>query len=332
MLLNPVRSEAMREVFSKVRLKNSINILKAAFSGFINNRTLTYSASLAYYSIFSMAPLLLLMIFLAGIFLGKDAAQGKVFAGISGLVGNEPARQVQDMIKHLETSGKSTISAVIGVITLLIGAASVFTEIQNSMNMIWKVKAKPQGGWIKMIRSRLLSSSLIIILGFLLMVSLIINGALLALGDMLRSFLPALTVALFNFLDIVISFGVTFLLFGVIFKVLPDIKLSWKDVRAGAAFTAILFMIGSLMISLYIKKTAAGSTYGAAGALIVILLWIYYSAAILYFGAEFTKAYADSNGTRIIPAAYAIRVEETETESGTDVASIGDNDKGNNGR
>jgi membrane protein len=320
----------MGEVFSIMSLKNGIHILKAAFRGFTNNRTLTYSASLAYYTIFSMAPLLLLMIFLAGIFLGKDAAEGKVFAGISGLVGNESAKQVQDMIKHLETSGKSTVSVVIGVITLLIGAASVFTEIQNSMNMIWKVKAKPQDGWIKLFRNRLLSSSLIIILGFLLMVSLIINGALLALGDVLRSFLPALTVALFDFLDIIISFAVTFLLFGVIFKVLPDNRLSWKDVRAGAAFTAVLFMIGSLIISLYIKKTAAGSTYGAAGALIVILLWIYYSAAILYFGAELTKAYTDWKGTKIIPAAYAIGVEETEITNGTNVTPCGDSNKGKN--
>ena len=300
----------MEGIFNRTNFKDGLNILKAAFRGFLNNRALTYSASLAYYTIFSMAPLLLLMIFLAGIFLGKDAAQGKVFAGINGLVGNEPAKQVQEMIKHLEASGQSTTSAIVGVLTLLIGASCVFSEIQHTMNKIWKVKAKPQYGWKKLIRNRLLSSSLLITLGFVLMVSLIINGALLALDDVLRSYLPALTVTLFKVLDILLSFLVTFLLFGVIFKMLPDIKLSWRDVRAGAAFTAVLFMIGNLVISLYIKKTAASTTYGAAGALIVILLWIYYSAAILYFGAELTKAYGDCKNKRLSTSSYAIRVEE----------------------
>src|SRR6195952_4682639 len=304
----------MKRYFTRQALKDGYTILKAAFDGFMNDMALKYSASLSYYTIFSLAPLLLLLISLAGIFLGRDAIQGKVFAEINGLVGNDAAKQVQDMIKHLEMSGKSTISVIIGVITLIIGATTVFGEIQESINIIWQVKAKPKKAWLKLIRDRLLSGSLIISLGFLLLVSLLLNGALLAISDKLKTFLPDITVLLFNVINVVISFIVITVLFGVIFKVLPDVKITWKEVRSGAIFTAILFMLGRLLIGFYVGMSANSSTYGAAGSLIAILLWVYYTAVILYFGAEFTKAYVDFKGKRIEPAAYAVHVEQTEEE------------------
>ncbi|QJD97663.1 YihY/virulence factor BrkB family protein [Mucilaginibacter robiniae] len=309
----------MKKYFSKEAFKNGITVLKAAFNGFMDDRALKYSASLAYYTIFSLAPLLLLMISLAGIFLGKEAIQGKIFSEINGLVGNEAAKQIQDMIKNLELSGKSTLSVIIGIVTLLIGATSVFGEIQDSINIIWKVKAKPKRGWVKLLKDRLLSSSLIITLGFLLLVSLVVNGALLAASDVLKNFLPDITVIIFNIINVVISFIVITILFGVIFKVLPDVKIGWKDVRSGAIFTAVLFMIGRFIIGIYIEKSGTSSTYGAAGSLIVILLWVYYTAAILYFGAEFTRAYADFSGAKIEPADYAVHVEEKEAEKDVDV-------------
>lgn len=298
--------------FNKMLFKNSWTILKATFNGFIDDLALKYSASLAYYTIFSIAPLLLLMISLAGLFLGKDAIQGKVFAEINGLVGNDAAKQIQDMIKHLEMSGKSTVSVIIGVVTLIIGATTVFGEIQESINIIWQVKPKPKKSWVKLIKDRLLSGSLIITLGFLLLVSLLINGALLALSDHLKHFLPAIMVTFFNLINVVISFIVITVLFGVIFKVLPDVKIGWKDVRAGAIFTAVLFMIGRLLIGIYIQKSGTSSTYGAAGSLIVILLWVYYTSVILYFGAEFTRAYADFRGVKIEPADFAVHIEQKE--------------------
>ncbi|MGF7078059.1 YihY/virulence factor BrkB family protein [Mucilaginibacter sp. UYCu711] len=300
--------------FTKQAIKDGFTILKAAFSGFMNDLALKYSASLAYYTIFSLAPLLLLVISLAGIFLGKDAIQGKVFLELNGFVGNDAAIQIQDMIKHLEMSGKSTISVIIGVVTLLIGATTVFGEIQESINMIWQVRAKPKKAWLKLVKDRLLSGSLIVSLGFLLLVSLLINGALLALSDKLKTFLPDITVVIFNIINVLISFIVITVLFGVIFKVLPDAKISWKDVRSGAIFTSLLFMFGRLVIGMYVGMSANSSTYGAAGSLIAILLWVYYTAAILYFGAEFTKAYVDFKGKRIEPAAYAVHVELTEEE------------------
>lgn len=304
----------MKKYFTWQAVKDGFSILKAAFSGFMNDMALKYSASLSYYTIFSLAPLLLLVISLAGIFLGKDAIQGKVFSEINGLVGNDAAKQIQDMIKHLEMSGKSTVSVIIGVVTLIIGATTVFGEIQESINIIWQVKAKPKKAWLKLVKDRLLSGSLIISLGFLLLVSLVINGALLAVSDKLKTFLPDITVVVFNVINVVVSFIVITVLFGVIFKVLPDVKIGWKDVRSGAIFTSVLFMLGRLFIGIYIGMSANSSTYGAAGSLIAILLWVYYTAAILYFGAEFTKAYVDFKGKRIQPAAYAVHIEETEEE------------------
>lgn len=304
----------IKQYLIKQTIKDGFTILKAAFSGFMNDLALKYSASLAYYTIFSLAPLLLLIISLVGVFLGKDAIQGRVFSEINGLVGNDAAKQIQEMIKHLETSGKSTISVIIGIITLIIGATTVFGEIQESINIIWQVRAKPKKAWLKLVKDRLLSGSLIISLGFLLLVSLIINGALLAISEKLKIFLPDITVVLFDTINLLISFIVITILFGVIFKVLPDVKISWKDVRSGAIFTALLFMLGRLVIGFYVGMSANSSTYGAAGSLIAILLWVYYTAAILYFGAEFTKAYVDFKGKRIEPAEYAVHVELTEAE------------------
>jgi len=311
---------AIKDYFTRQSLKNGITILKAAYAGFSDDMALKFSASLAYYTIFSLAPLLLLLISIAGIVLGKDAIQGKVFSEINGMVGNDAAKQIQDMIKSLEMSGKSTISVIIGVVTLIIGATTVFGEIQQSINIIWQVKPKPKKGWLKMIKDRVLSGSMIVTLGFLLLVSLVLNGALTAVSDHLKNFLPDITVTIFNIIGIVFSFIVITVLFGVIFKVLPDAKISWKDVRSGAIFTAILFMIGRLVIGIYIEKSGTSSTYGAAGSLIVILLWIYYTAAILYFGAEFTRAYVDFKGKRIEPADYAVHIEQKEEEK--DVAVV----------
>jgi membrane protein len=302
----------MKKYFNLRTLKDSWIILKAALNGFIDDKALKYSASLAYYTIFSIAPLLLLVISMASVFLGKDAIQGKVFSEINGFVGNDAAKQIQDMIKHLEMSGKSTISVIIGIIVLIIGATSVFAEIQESINIIWQVRPKPKKSWLKLLKDRLLSSSLIIALGFLLLVSLLVNGALLALSEQLRGFFPNITINIFSLLDIGISFIVITILFGVIFKVLPDVKIGWKDVRSGAIFTALLFMLGRLVIGIYIKESATSSTYGAAGSLIVILLWVYYSAMILYFGAEFTRAYADFRGVEIEPADFAVHIEQKE--------------------
>lgn len=299
---------------TKQSLVNIWKMLKCTFNDFIADRALKLSASLSYYTVFSMAPLLLLMISLFGFFFGREAVQGHVFHEINGLIGNEAALQIQEVIRNMELSGKTTTALLIGIVTLIIGATTVFGEIQDSINIIWKVKAKPRRGWVKMLKDRLLSSSLIIGLGFLMIVSLMVNGALMALNDWLKSFFPEMTLILFNIINIVITFGVITVLFGIIFKVLPDAYIDWKHVRIGAFFTACLFMIGRYLIGLYIETTSTGTAYGAAGSMIVILVWVYYTAAILYFGAEFTRVYCEFTGARIKPAEYAVYIEEMEVE------------------
>lgn len=307
----------MKKIFTKKTFKSSLRVLKETFSCFMQDKGLKLSASLSYYTVFSMAPLLLLIISLAGAIFGREASEGRVFEEIHDLIGNDAALQIQQVIRNMQLSGKTTMSVVIGAVTLIIGATTVFGEIQDSINMIWKVKAKPKKGWLKLVKDRLLSGSIIIGLGFLLMVSLIANGALVALNNILKQWFPDFTIVLFNIVNIAVSFLVITVLFGVIFKVLPDAKIKWKDVRAGAFFTACLFLIGRYLIGLYISTTAAGSPYGAAGSLIVILLWVYYTAAILYLGAEFTRTYAIFKGRRIQPSEFAVFVEQREIERDT---------------
>ncbi|WP_118973409.1 YihY/virulence factor BrkB family protein [Taibaiella koreensis] len=304
----------MKQFLKKLSRRPFVLIAQNTFIGFMNDKGLKLSAALAYYTVFALAPLLLLLISLAGIFLGRDAIQGRIFEELHGLIGNDAATQIQNMIRAIELSGKSKPALIIGIVTLLIGATSLFGEVQDSINIIWKVKAKPKRGWLKILKDRLLSSSLIVSLGFLLAVSLIINGALLALTDRLTHVLPQITLFVADVVNAIISFLVITILFGAIFKVLPDVHIRWRDVRAGAFFTACLFMLGRFLISLYISTTGTGSTFGAAGSLIVILVWVYYTAAILYIGAEFTQVFAEYKGRHIEPASYAVHVEQKEIE------------------
>lgn len=291
-----------------------INIFKSTVSGFMNEDCLKYSASLSYYTIFSIGPILVLMISLAGIFFGEDAIQGKVFSEMRGLVGPSAARQIQEVISNLKLSGKSNFALIASIITLVIGATTVFGDIQNSINRIWHVRAKPKRGWLKLITDRLLSSSLVVGLGFLLMVTLVVNGIILAFTDRLQVYFPDITVFFMNAVNFALSFGIIFILFGIIFRTLPDVKIEWKTVRTGALFTALLFIIGRYAIGLYLESSGTESTYGAAGALVLVLLWVYYTAAILYFGAVYTRENAIANGIPIQPADYAVYVEEKERE------------------
>ena len=295
-------------------ISKNINIFKSTVSGFMNEDCLKYSASLSYYTIFSIGPILVLMISLAGIFFGEDAIQGKVFSEMRGLVGPSAARQIQEVISNLKLSGKSNFALIASIITLVIGATTVFGDIQNSINRICHVRAKPKRGWLKLITDRLLSSSLVVGLGFLLMVTLVVNGIILAFTDRLQVYFPDITVFFMNAVNFALSFGIIFILFGIIFRTLPDVKIEWKTVRTGALFTALLFIIGRYAIGLYLESSGTESTYGAAGALVLILLWVYYTAAILYFGAVYTRENAIANGIPIKPADYAVYVEEKERE------------------
>lgn len=299
---------------TKNLLKRHFTIFKNTVLGFMNESALKYSASLAYYTVFSIGPILVLMISLAGIFLGDDAIEGKVFTQLRGIIGSSVALQVQEIIRNLSLSGKSNMALVISVITLLVGATTVFGDIQNSINNIWHVRPKAKKGWLKIVKDRLLSSSLVIGLGFLLVVTLVVNGVVLAFTDRLQNFFPGTSVQLFNWINFLVSFGIIFLMFCIVFKVLPDVTIKWRTVRSGAIFTSILFVIGHFLIGLYIGNSATESTYGTASAIVLILLWVYYTSAILYFGAVYTREYAIYHGTPIEPSEFAVYVEVKEVE------------------
>lgn len=296
-------------------LANIWTVLHQAGKGFMKDRIPKLSASLAYYTIFSLGPMMIVIIFLADIFWGRKAVEGRIYEQISELVGNSAALQIQEIIRNASLNSSNYFTAVVGFVTLLIGATTVFSEIQDSINTIWKLKARPEKGWLKMLLTRLLSFSLVISMGFLLLVSLVINTLIEELMDRLQERFPDIAITLVYVFNLILTLLIIWSLFAIIFKVLPDAKIRWRDVSVGAFFTALLFMLEKLGISFYIGSSNIGSTYGTAGSLVVLLLWIYFSAIILYFGAEFTKFYAIKFGTEIRPNGYAVMVQTVQVES-----------------
>jgi membrane protein len=288
--------------------------LKHSFTKFSDDNGIKHSASLSYYTIFAMPPMLIIIFTISGFFFGKDAIQGHVFGQIQGLVGADAALQIQETIKNIHLSHDSTFAHVISIITLVIGSTGIFVEIQDSINLIWGIKAKPKRGWIKWFANRLISFSMIISIGFLLLVSLMINTLMDLLSTRLQVYFSNLTVQVFYVLNICLVYAVITALFAIIFYMLPDGRVSVRDSIRGAGFTAILFMIGKFLIGYYLGHSVVTSIYGAAGSVIIILLWIYYSSIILYFGAEFTMVYACMYGKKIIPNSYAVFIEKKEIE------------------
>jgi membrane protein len=300
----------------KKTLNDSWTILKCTFQGFSDNKVTKLGGSLAYSAVFSMGPMLIVVISLCGLFLGKDAVEGRVYGTLAGFLGQESAASIQAIIKQAAISGHSVLAVVVGAVVLLVGATSVFSEIQDSINDIWGVKPKPKRGWLKMLQNRFLSFSVIVGLGFLLLVSMFFTTVLDAFSDQLHSQFPGIAIVVIYIINQALTLVVTTVIFAVIFRVLPDADIQWRDVIAGAIVTALLFMLGKFAISIYISKTMVATSYGVAGSLIVVLLWIYYSSLILYLGAEFTKAYAIQYGSEIHPNEYAVTTRQVEVETG----------------
>ena len=306
------------------KIKKFWQLLKDAGAGFGRHKVLKLSASLAYYTVFSIGPMLLVVIFFSNLFWGRQAIEGKIYSQISGMVGDGAALQIQEILKNASVSG-SSFTAVIGFVTLVIAATTAFIEMQDSINTIWNLKIKEYTGWKLMVKNRLLSFTIVAGLGFLLLVSLVANTLLEGFMTKLQEMFPHVAVAVIYVFNLLLTLLVVAGLFAIIFKVLPDAIIRWKDVAAGALFTAVLFMIGKFCITFYISKTNVASTYGTAGSLVVLLLWIYYSSVILYFGAEFTKAYALKYGSEIRPNRYAVTVHVVRVESGE--CSVQENEK-----
>jgi membrane protein len=256
------------------------------------------SAALAYYTIFSLAPLLVIAIAIAGLVFGEDAARGEIVGEIRELVGQDGARAIQAMIQSAYHPGHSVVATIIGIVTLLLGATGAFSEVYDALNLIWRVNQESSTAVRTIIKARFMSFGMILIIGFLLLVSLVVSAVLAGISKYASSFLPA-PAPLLHFLDFLFSLAVVTVLFAMIFKVLPEIKIRWGDIWAGATLTALLFTVGKFVIGFYIGKSVSASSYGAAGSLVVVVAWIYYSAFILYFGAEFTQVYAHQCGSRL---------------------------------
>lgn len=293
-------------------------LLKSAFNEFSQDNAFKLSASLSYYTVFSLGPLLIIIISLSGLFFGRAAVEGRIYAQLKGLIGPEASLQVEDIIRNIQQTQHTVAGAIIGFAILLLGATGVFTEIQGSINYIWSLRTKPKKGWLKIIINRLLSFSLVVALSFLMMVSLTVNAAMDLLSDNLTRYFVHVTVDVFYIINIALILLIITCLFAVIFKVLPDARIRWKDAFAGALFTALLFLLGKALIGLYLGKSKIGLTYGASASVIIILSWVYYSSIILYFGAEFTKVYTMRYGSGINPndsAVFIIKREAKEIPS-----------------
>jgi membrane protein len=259
---------------------------------------LTLGAALAYYTLFAMAPLLVLVIAVAGLVFGNAAAQGQIVTQIGGLMGPEGAKLIEEMIVRASRPASGILATVVSLVTMVIGASGVFGQLQSSLNQIFGAVASSSRGWFMgMLRQRLAHFGMIVAIGFLLLVSLVLSAVVAALHEFLEFHMPALaeTLPLLNF---ALSFVVVTLLFALVYKVLPDVRLAWRDVWLGSTFTALLFTVGKSVIGFYLGRAGTASVYGAAGSLVLVLLWIYYSAQILFLGAEFTEVYSRCYGSR----------------------------------
>jgi len=291
-------------------------LIKETFREWSEDKAVRLAAALAYYTVVALAPLLIIILAIAGLFFGRDAAQGQIVAQINSLVGEQSGEAIQGIIANASQPKSGIIASIFGIAALLFGASGVFGELQEGLNTVWEVQPKPGRGIIGIIKDRFLSLTMVFGVGFLLLVSLVLSAGLSALGEYLKGLLPLPEVVLQG-LNFIISFVVISLLFAMLFKVLPDAKIAWNDVWTGAVITALLFTVGKFLLGLYIGRSSVGSAYGAAGSLIVILIWIYYSSQILFLGAEFTKVYANKYGSLIQPDEDAIAVtEEVRAQQG----------------
>lgn len=288
--------------------KEAWELLKQTASEWSSDRAPTLGAAMAFYSILSLAPLLVIAIAVAGAFFGEEAARGQIVREIGGLVGTQGAEAVEEMLAHSRKPEAGILATVLGVATLLIGAGGVFGQLQDALNVIWDVERKPGRGIKGFLLDRFISFAMVLGTGFLLLVSLVISAVLAAMGAYMTGLAPGLAGVLVV-VNAVVSFALIMVLFAMIFKLIPDAVIAWKDVWIGAAITTTLFLLGKFLLGLYLGRASVGSPYGAAGSLVVLVVWVYYSAQIVFFGAEFTQVYAGRRGRAIVPKPGAQRID-----------------------
>ncbi len=288
-----------------------LSLFKQTASEWMEDDAPTLGAALAYYTVFSLAPLMTIAIAIAGFFFGKEAAQGQIFDELRVLLGEEGGKAMEEMVQSASAQPTAgVVATIISIIVLLFGASGVFGQLQASLNTIWGVKPKPGRGVLAMIKDRLFSFGFTLVVGFLLLVSLLLTAGIALVTEWVGGLMPG-SETIAQILNFVLSVAMITLLFAMIFKFLPDAKIAWHDVWIGAFLTAVLFTVGKFALGLYIGKSGVASSYGAAGSLIVLLLWVYYSSQILFFGAEFTQVYANRFGSRVAPADNAVPVQQS---------------------
>jgi membrane protein len=290
--------------------QEAFSLLKSTVFEWLDDQAPTLGAALAYYTVFSLAPLLVITIAIAGLVFGSEAAQGQIFDQLRGLVGDASGKAMQEIVQSASAAPKTgVVATVIGFVVLLFGASGVFGQLQASLNIIWGVQPKPDRGIIGIIRDRILSFGFILVVGFLLLVSLLLTAAIAFVGRQFGAMVPGMEAGI-QLLNTILSLAVITLLFAMMFKILPDANIAWRDVWIGAFITALLFTIGKFALGFYLGRSGVASSYGAAGSLIVLLLWVYYSSQIVFFGAEFTQVYANRFGSRVTPSSNAIAVSK----------------------
>jgi len=305
-MIRPIRTRPLKEpakssahnVPLREKLRDIGGIFVQSVSGWVDHSASSLGAALAFYTLFSVAPILIIALSLAGYFFGPHTAETELLGQLRDLTGAAGAEAVRGVLASAQYSDKKGVAAVVGVVTLIVGATSVFGELQHALDVIWSSARNPDTGWWGMVRRRLLSFGMVLGVGFLLLVSLIVSAVLAAVGGWLQSRLPGLAVTL-PILDVSLSFAMTVLLFAMIYKYIPRETIAWRDVWIGAAVTAFLFAVGKSLIGLYLGRSSFSSAYGAAGSLVVLLMWVYYSAQVFLLGAEFTRAFAYSRGSKV---------------------------------
>lgn len=290
-----------------MQLKKILTSFKEAFKAWNDRDPFASSAVIAYYTVFSLPGLLVIIVNIAGYFWGREAVTNEISGQVGGMIGSETAGYIQNIIANASTSKGTVLSSILGIATLLFGATGVFVHVQEIFNKIWEVKPKPKQKFLKLLRDRLFSFGLILVIGFLLLVSLVISAALSFVGDWVSRHVSESLLFLFNIADFLFSVAIITVLFAAMYKFLPDVKIRWRDVWLGALLTTILFVIAKYLLGLYFGTSKPGSTYGAAGSVILILLWVSYSGLILLFGAEFTRVLAKRSGRYNPPVDYATK-------------------------
>jgi membrane protein len=304
------------------RVASIWEITKQTFKEFVDDNPLDYAAIIGFYTIFSLPAVLIITIRIAGAAFGQEAVKGEVVKQLGGIVGQNSATQFQSIIENAALSDATTIGTIVGVATMIFSATTVFVALQDSLNAMWEVKAKIEKGWLKLLIGRVLSLAMVISMGFLLLVSLSIDVALGIVYEFLRNQFSGVAIYIITIGNLLVSLVISTVIFAAIYRVLPDAKIRWKNVWVGAIVTSVLFVLGKYILNIYFQHEPLADTYGAAGSLVLILVWVYYTAVIFLFGAEFTQVYSKAHEKKIEPEDTAVKVKKKEVEIDTDTGKV----------